>query len=115
MKTIIGSHPPEKDKEKEGLQLPHCPLSVLKALVIYFSPNAPHHIEQNHLPHSFILRITKLPSPTSKEISHTTRHNHAKLNNPKIEDLKALAVSQRSKWWSTVSTLFLTCSTDLLQ
>jgi hypothetical protein len=75
MKTIVGSHPIKKGVEEEGIYLPHRLLTVFKVFIIYFSTNIPHHAEWNHLPNSFTLRTIKLPSPTSEEISHSTRHD----------------------------------------
>jgi hypothetical protein len=65
----------EKGIEKQGLQLRYCPLIVFKASVILFSLNTLHHAYQNHFPNSFTLRTTKLPYPTSEEVSHPVRHD----------------------------------------
>lgn len=90
METIIGNLPMEKD-----FQLHYRLFSTFKASVIFLFPNAP----LNGLP-NFPFQQAKR-SLTQQGIAHT------KLNNPKIEFHKALADSQWSKRWLTIShTLF---------
>jgi hypothetical protein len=74
MRTIIGNHLMEQGIKEEGLQLHHHPLNVFEASAISFSPNTAHQAKWNHPPNSFALSTTKLPSQTSEEISHSTRH-----------------------------------------
>jgi hypothetical protein len=72
---IIGSYPREKGGKEKGILLHHYLFSFFKASFISFSPNTPHHAQRNHLPKSFNCQATNLPSPTSEEISHYTRHD----------------------------------------